>query len=220
MKRTLIAALAVTAAVSASAQMMMAPDAKMAKPKELLSFINMDAYKKVDAPDAYILTEFIGGLPGNYQSAVLRGLVRIADEADEIRMKSQTSANAMAPMGDMMAPMDSSYNNFQHKERSFEMVTMDPMARISYLDTLKQLEIGQDETDRGLIDQLFAPKLFTMDSSMSPYHERQLDALERYVKALAMSTQPVRLKYTSLAPHMYSGLPADWANHPWPTGSM
>ena len=43
------------------------------------------------------------------------------------------------------------------------------------------------------------PKSFTEDALMSPCNERQLDAIERYLKGLAMSTQPVRLKYTSLA---------------------
>ena len=221
MKRTLIAAFAVTAAVSAFGQsdMMMVPDAKMSKPKELLSFINRDAYAKTDAPDAYILTQFLFGLPGNYQTALLRGLVRVAGEASDMKMKSQMSANSMAPMGDMMPPMMSSYNNMQQGERSFEMVTMDPMARVSYADTIKFLEIGQDETDRGLIDSLFTRKLFTQDALMSPWHERQLDAIERYVKALAMSTAPTRLKYTSLAPHMYAGLPSDWGSHPWPAGA-
>ena len=215
-KRTLIAAFAVTAAVSASAQMMMAPDAKTSSTKEIISFLNMDAYKKLNAPDAYILTKFIAGLPGNYETALVRGLARVAGEADSTRMKNQTAAMSMAPMGDMMPPMDSSFRQGHRGERSFEMISMDPMGRVSYLDTLKLLEIGQDETDRGLIDQLFLPKLFTQDPLMSPRNERELDAIERYIKALAMSTQPVRLKYTSLAPHTYAGLPSDWANHPWP----
>ncbi len=218
-KRIVFTALALTAAFSASAQMMMAPDAKTTKKKELMAFIEKDAYKKLDAPDAYILTKFIGELPGNYQSALLIGLVRIADEADETKMKNQTAANAMAPMGDAEPMMDSSFRQGHAGERSFEMISMDPMARLSYLDTLKLLEIGQDETDRGLIDSLFTNKLFTQDPLMSPWNERQLDSIERYIKALAMSTTPVRLKYTSLAPHMYAGLPSDWANHPWPAGS-
>lgn len=219
-KRILIAALAVTAAVSASAQMSMVPDAKMAKTKELKAFIDKDAYKKLSAPDAYILTDFITNLPGNYEVALLRGLVRIADEAGEIRVRRQTEANGMAPMGDMMPPMmDSSFRQGHQGTRSFELISMDSMGRVSYDDTLMLLEIGQDETDRGLIDGLFLPKSFTQDPLMSPNNERQLDAIERYVKALAISTQPTRLKYTSLAPHTYAGLPSDFANHPWPTGS-
>lgn len=220
MKRIVIAALAVTAVASASAQMMMAPDAKTASKKEITAFLMKDIYKKVDAPDAYILTSFLGELPGNYESALVRGLVRIADEADQIRMRRQTEANGMAPMGDTMPPMmDSGFRQGHQGERSFETVSMDMMGRLSYDDTLKMLEIGQDETDRGLIDSLFLPKSYTEDPLMSPWNERQLDALERYVKALAKSTEPVRLKYTSLAPHMYAGLPSDWPNHPWPAGS-
>lgn len=208
MKRTLIAAFAVTAAVSASAQMMMAPpDAKASKPGELMRFLEKDAYKKLDAPDAYILVKFVGDLPGNYQTAILRGLVRNAQEAYDSKMANQTAANAMPPMGDQ--PMD----------MKDMMMDSKPKPPRSYMDTLMELEATQDETDRGLIDELFERKLFTRDLLLSPWHERELDAITKYLDANAWSTQPVRLKYTSLAPHMYAGLPSDWANHPWPAGS-
>ena len=203
-KSTLLAAVALTAALSSAQSMMMVPDAKMTKPKELMEFINRDAYEKLRAPDAYILTRFLNGLPGNYQTALLRGLVANTQEAQALRMKNQTATNMMAPMGDMEQPYMSSYDNMQRGERSFEMVTMDPMARVSYLDTIKFLQKDQDATDRGLIQTLFSFKPFTRDMVMTVTNERAFDAIERYVKANAMMTQPVRLKYTSLAPRMYT----------------
>ena len=221
LKTTLLAAFAATA-VAAFAQddMMTVPDAKSSKPKELASFVSKDAYMKTASPDAYVISMFLSGLPGNYETALLRGLVRLANEAQDLKTKNQSAANMMAPMGDAMPPMmDSGFRQGQRSERSFEQVAMDPLARLSYSDVIKMLEISQDETDRGLIDTLFAPQPFTKDPLMTPYHERELDAISRYIKGLAMSTQPVRLKYTSLAPRNYPGLPADWASKPWPAGS-
>lgn len=121
-----------------------------------------------------------------------------------IKMENQTAANAMAPMGDTMPMMDSSFNSYQHGDRSFKMITMDPSARTSYNDTIKVLQADQDDTDKGLILKLFHPKSFVESQNMEWTHERVLDAFTRYIKANAMSTKATRLKYTSLAPHMYT----------------
>lgn len=207
LKRTLLAAFAVTTAVSATAQMgMMDVDAKTSKSKELMSFLDKDAYKKLDAADAYVLTEFVGDLPGNYQTALLRGLVGNAQEARMSKMRNQDASNAMAPTGDMMSDREI-------------LQTMKPMWPNNYDDSIKMLETGQDETDRGLIDSLFLPKSYTVDPLMSPCNERALDAVVKYLQANAKSTVPYRLKYTSLSSHMYAGLPGDWNGHPWPAGS-
>lgn len=207
MKRTLLAVLAVATAVSASAQMgTMDVDAKTSKPKDLIAFINKDAYKKLGAADAYVLTDFIDNLPGNYQTALLRGLVGNAQEAKLTKVRNQDASNALAPTGDLMG----------EKEM---LQTMKPMWPSSYDDSLKMLEAGQDETDRGLIDSLFTNRSFTQDPLMSPYNERALDAIVKYLQENAKSTLPYRLKYTSLAPHTYAGLDSGWANHPWPAGS-
>ena len=205
LRLTLLSAFAATTALSFAqgGMMMMVPDAKTTKPAELMEFVRQDAYSKLRAPDAYVLTQFLIGLPGNYQTALLRGLVGNAQEAKMIREKNQTAASMMAPMGDTEKPYDSSYDNFQKGERSFEMVTMDPQARVSYLDSIKFLQKDQDSTDRGLIQTLFSFKHFTVDPVMTVTNERAFDAIERYIKANAMSTQPVRLKYTSLAPRTY-----------------
>ena len=204
LKITLLTAFAATTALSfAQGEMMMVPDAKSSKPAELMEFLRKDAYEKLRAPDAYYLTQFVGGLPGNYQTALLRGLVGNAQEARTIRDKNQMAANMMAPMGDMEKPYESSYNNFQKGTRSFEMVTMDPQSRVSYLDVLSYLQKDQGSTDQGLLATLFILKPFTIDPLMYPFNERAVDTITRYVKANAMSTQPVRLKYTSLAPRTY-----------------
>ena len=192
MKRTLIATFALATAVSAFGQsgMMMDVDAKTSKPRELMSFINHDAYKKLNAADAYILTEFLGELPGNYQTAVLRGLVMNAQEAKSAKESAQMSANSMGPMGDSMPDMKM-------------MMDMEPKAPRSYWDTIYTLGKGQDETDKGLIRTLFSLKPFTCDPLMSPWNERELDAITKYLVANHKSSYPVRLKYVSLAPHTY-----------------
>ena len=203
LKPITIFALALTAAV-ALAQDTMDVDAKSSKPKELLSFLDKDAYTKLSAPDAYILTSFVSGLPGNVQTALVRGLVMNAEEAKQLKTSKQTEANSMAPMGDMMPPkMDSGFRQGHRGERSFDMIAMDPMGRLSYADTLVILQKGQDATDLGLIASLFTLHPFTQDFLMFPQNERAFDAINRYIKANAMSTQPTRLKYTSLAPHTY-----------------
>jgi len=217
MKTTMIAALAL-AAIPAFAQdgMMMKPDAKGMKPMELLSFLQKDAYKKLPAPKAYVLTSFLNGLPGNYQTAIARGLVRVAEEAYDLKDKKQMEANAAGPM--MEPPMmKSGFKNFQQGERSFETIAMDPQGRLSYLDAIQLLQISQDETDRGLIATAFAPRSFTEDMIPTVKNEAALDAIDEYIKALAISTQPYYLKYTSMAPRApYAGLPADWNSMPWP----
>jgi hypothetical protein len=187
LKTTLLAATALTAAVASAQMGMMVPDAKASKPKELMEFINKDAYKKLNAPDAYILTAFLGELPGNYQTAVLRGLVMNAQEAKTSRDQAQMSAMSMAPAGDTM--MDD-------PER-------EPKAPASYLQAIGALQKGQDATDQGLIKTLFTMKLFTVDPLMSPYNERALDAITKYLVANHKSAEPIRLKYTSLAPRTY-----------------
>ena len=120
LKSLTIAAFAVVA-VSAFAQDGMMMDAKAMKPKELMSFLEKDTYKKLNAPDAYIITSFLQGLPGNYQTALSRSLVAVAQEAKEMGMENQTAANSMAPMGDMMPPMEpSGFKNFQSGDRDFK----------------------------------------------------------------------------------------------------
>ncbi len=208
MKRTLIAAFAMATAVSAFGQggMMMVPDAKSSKPLELSAFLVADAYKKLNAADAYILTTFIAGLPGNYETAILRGLVQNVQEAQTTHDSAQASASSMAPMGDSTADMKM-------------MMDMEPKAPRSYDDVINALGKGQDETDNGLIRTLFTKKLFTRDPLMSPWNERELDAIAKYLVANHRSTYPTRLKYVSLAPRTYAGLPSNWASQPWPTGS-
>lgn len=189
MKRTMLAAFAVTAAVSAYGQGMMSPpDAKESKPGELMTFLKKDAYKKLSAPDAYCLVSFVGDLPGNYQTAILRGLVRNSQEAYDAKMSNQMSANSMAPMGDM------------DKD---DWMPEKPMAPKSYMETIRELQITQDETDRGLIQSLFVYRPFTESLIPTVCNERELDVITRYLQANAWSTKPVRLKYTSLAPRTY-----------------
>lgn len=190
LKQTILAAFAI-ATCSAFAQngTMMDVDAKSSKPGELEAFLNTDAYKKLSAPDAYILTSFISGLPGNYQTAVLRGLASHSQEAWQSKMKNQDSANMMAPMGNTMPSMDSA--------------SMDIKPPRSYLDTIEALQKDQDATDQGLIATLFTARPFTTDFLMTPMNERALDAITKYFAANAKWSEPVRLKYTSLAPRTY-----------------
>ena len=191
LKQTILAAFAI-ATCSAFAQngMMMDVDAKSSKPAELAAFLDMDAYKKLSAPDAYVLTSFVSGLPGNYQTAILRGLVMSSQEARQSMMKNQDAANMMAPMGSTMTKMDS--------------MSMDMKPPRSYYDAIETLQKGQDATDQGLIATLFMARPFTSDFLMSPHNERALDAITKYFAANAKASEPVRLKYTSLAPHTYT----------------
>ena len=190
LKPTLLAAFAFATCSAFAQSGMMDVDAKSSKPAELAAFLDTDAYKKLSAPDAYILTSFVSELPGNYQTAILRGLVGNSQEARQSMMKSQDAANMMAPMGDAMMKPD--------------MMSMDMKPPKSHLQTIELLQKGQDATDQGLIATLFMSKPFTTDFLMSPWHERALDAITRYFAANAKASEPVRLKYTSLAPHMYT----------------
>ena len=191
LKPTLLAAAALACALSSAQGMMtMVPDSKMTQPKELMEFLRKDSYMKLSSPDAYYLNQFIGGLPGNYQSALLRGLVLNAEECKMSYDKMRMSPMAMAPMGDMK--MDD------------KMMMGDDMMMVkdpeSYLDTLTTLQKGQSVTDRGLINTLFSRRLFTMDPLRSPRNERAFGVIQKYLSANYMCAMPARLKYTNLAP--------------------
>ena len=188
LKSTLLAAAFLSAALSSAQGMMMVPDAKESKPAELSSFLNKDAYMKLSAPDAYYLTQFVGGLPGNFQTALLRGLVGNAQEASMTSDKMKMSSMSMSPMGDSMMMDDP---------------MVEPKAPTNYFDVLTTLQKGQDVTDRGLIKTLFTQKLFTMDPLMSPTNERAFGIITKYLTANHKSAMPARLKYTSLAPRTY-----------------
>ena len=188
LKTTLFASAVLAAALSSAQGMMMVPDAKASKPAELSEFLRKDAYMKLSAPDAYYLTQFVGGLPGNYQTALLRGLVGNAQEASMTNDKMKMSSMSMTPMGDTMMMDDP---------------MVEPKAPTNYYDVLTTLQKGQDTTDRGLIKTLFIKKLFTMDPLMSPYNERAFGIITKYLTANHLSATPARLKYTSLAPRTY-----------------
>ena len=188
LKTTLFASAVLAAALSSAQGMMMVPDAKMSKPAELSEFLRKDSYMKLSAPDAYYLNQFIGGLPGNYQTAMLRGLVGNAQECSMNYDKMKMSSMSMTPMGDTMMMDDP---------------MMEPMAPKGYYDVLTTLQKGQDATDRGLIKTLFTQKLFTVDPLMSPMNERAFGIIAKYFSMNHMCAMPARLKYTSLAPRTY-----------------
>lgn len=206
LKQITLAAFALTA-VSALAQDSTATiDAKGAKPYDLLRFLAKDTYKKVDAHSAYTIMQFVGGLPGNYQTAVLRGLAQTAEEAQSLKTQNQTAANAMGPVGDgmsdtMVKPEGKRLTT--RKLRDFDTIAMDPMAYLDYYDAIAILQKGQDQTDQGLIQDLFHELSFTRTLIPTVMNEQALDAISNYIQANAKSATPVRLKYTSLAPHTY-----------------
>ena len=204
LKLTLLTAFAATTAVSFAQGMMMVPDAKSSKPAELSSFLNKDAYEKLNAPDAYYLTQFVGSLPGNYQTALLRGLVGNAQEARTIRDKNQTAANMMAPMGDMEKPVRVQLRQLPEGHPLLRDGHDGP-AVPSELPRRPELPAEGSGFDRpGPSRDPFHAQALHRRSSHVPLQR----ACRRYdrpatIKANAKSTQPVRLKYTSLAPRTY-----------------
>ncbi|GEM_PF-2814902 len=216
-KITIIAALALAAvpAFSQDGMMTMKPDAKGMKRAELLSFLEKDAYRKVSAPHAYVLTSFLNSLPGNLQTAIARGLVQATEASYDLKDRYQMDANAMGPSMGSASGMTS--NNSMSGETAFEKLSMRPMGELSYPQAISILQAGQDQTDQGLIATVFRERSFTQSLIPTVMNERQLDAIVAYLQATAAWTQPSRLKYTSLAPRApYAGLPADWASQPWP----
>lgn len=204
LKQLTISAFALVAASAFAGEDWSNFDYKAAKPGELMKFVSEHAYKTLGAGDAYTITKFVGNLPGNYKTAVLRGLAQSAVQAKMIKDENQMAANAMPPMGDRMAydegwkkdysslPMDDS--------RAMRMVALKPEQEVTYPQAIKILGAGQDIFDQGLIMNLFEMKSFTVSQIPTVWNEKALDAIVRQIQANAKWTEPYRLKYTSLTP--------------------
>ncbi len=172
---------------------------------ERKAYVIKHAYKTLNAPDAYVIESFIKGLPGNKASAIVNGLARNAWQAKMIKDENQTSANMMAPMGDNMAMAnDWSKKDWsslpQDESRPMRMLAMASSKDVSYPEAIKILNSGNDLFDQGLIWDTFGMRSFTESYIPTVMNERALDAIVKQIEANAKWTEPVRLKYTSLAP--------------------
>lgn len=202
LKQLMISAFAVTA-VSAFAQDMDNFDYKTANTYELNKYVVKSAYKVLPAGDAYTIAKFVGGLPGNRKTAILRGLAQNAAQAKMVADEKMMAANMMAPMGDKMwmkedmKPMDSYPSD---SSRPFRMLADAPNGDLNYEASLKILTSGLDVFDQGLIYDLFTMKPFTVSMIPTVWNEKELDAITHYIQANAKMTEPARLKYTSMAP--------------------
>ena len=167
-------------------------------------FVVKHAYKTLNAGDAYTIAKFISDLPGNKASAIVNGLARNASQAMMIKDENQNAANMMAPMGDSMAMSSDWSKNMaslpEDNSRPMRMLAMNPKKDVSYNETIKILNSGNDLFDQGLVWDTFGMRSFTESFIPTVMNERALDAISHQIAANAKWTEPTRLKYTSMAP--------------------
>lgn len=199
LKQLTLAAFVVTAG-SAFGQDMMDQDPMTLNNSDLKKYVMADVWKKANAPDAYVISRFIAGMPGNRANAVLRGLAQNAAQTRTLMMERQTSAYAMGPAGMSPSEENKSWSSSgEESSKPFRMYAEKP-GELSYANTIKILSSGLGAFDQGLIFDLFDMRSFTQSFIPTVTNERELDAISRYFMANAKWSEPARLKYTSLAP--------------------
>ncbi len=179
-------------------------DPMTASTSDMKKFVVKHAYKTMNAGDAYVLNNFLNRIPSNAENALLRGLTQNAVQAKMIREENQTWANSQPPIGDgtyAMVNKDwSTDSTVTDSSRPMRMFAAKPNRDLNYWDTIKITTSGLGVIDQGLIWNLFTDKSFTESQIPTVNNERELDAITHFIEANAKSTEPYRLKYTSLAP--------------------
>ncbi|RYG53328.1 hypothetical protein EON80_32845 [bacterium] len=181
---------------------------------EKKEFVVKHAYKTLNAGDAFVIERAINGLPGNYSSALVNGLARNAWQAKMIKEEKQTWANSQPPMGDNPTWASTPTSSYaEDSSRPMRMFADTKKGELNYGDAIKILNSGNDVFDQGLVWNLFEMRPFTQSMIPTVTNERLIDAISRQICANAKWTEPVRLKYTSLAPRTYTGLSGiTWSN--------
>ncbi len=196
LKQTMIAAFSLTAVAAFAGDDFNFETATIGEKK---AYVVKHAYMTLNAPDAYVISSAIEGLPSNKASAIVNGLARNAWQAMRIKDEKQMAANMMEPSA-MWTETSWSGSNSDDSSRSMRMLSVKPKGDLSYTQAIDILNAGNDQLDKGLVWSMFEPRSFTETLVPTVKNERLLDAITHQIQANAMWTEPYRLKYTSLSP--------------------